>query len=322
MAALGLCATSSLAQVDLSSERPPGESPTRIEVGFYLIDLMQVIDRDGTFEADLFVVTSWKDTRLLAEKVRVVPVEEVWSPSVVVSNERAVASRLPSVVEIQPDGTVTLRQRLVGMFSSALDLSRFPMDNQTLELRFVVYGNSLDEVVLVESTTFPGTRSMELAITDWSIGEMEVTADAFAPAPGYELSSLSVRLPASRLVGYYVVQMLVPLVLIIAMSWAPFWIDPSVINVRVSISVSTVLTLIAYRFMTSSLVPKLPYLTLADHLLLGATVLVAVTLLLAVIGAYLTGRSRDAAVVRIDRLARVVLPLGFLVLFGAVTLSG
>lgn len=322
MAALSLCTNLSFAQVDLSSERPPGESPTRIEVGFYLIDLMQVIDRDGTFEADLFVIASWKDPRLRGEKVRVVPVEEIWMPRVVVFNERTVASRLPRVVEIQPDGTVTFRQRLIGTFASALDLRRFPMDSQILELRFVVYGNSLDEVVLVESTTIPNSRSMELAITDWSIGEMETTAGAFTPVPGYELSSLSVRLPARRLVGYYVVQMLVPLVLIIAMSWVPFWIDPGIVNVRMSISVTTVLTLIAYRFMIGGLVPKLSYLTRIDHLLLGATVLVAATLLLAVIGAYLTGHKRDTAVARIDRLARVALPIGFLVLISAVTLSG
>jgi hypothetical protein len=45
LASLGT--TSSLAQTeDLSSERPPGESPTRIEVTSYLIDLMRVIDQD------------------------------------------------------------------------------------------------------------------------------------------------------------------------------------------------------------------------------------------------------------------------------------
>jgi hypothetical protein len=78
LAALG--ATPGFAQAeDRSSERPPGESPTRFEVAFYPIDLMRVIDRDEAFEAD-----------------------EVW------------------VVRVQPDGTVTLRQRLVGTFASAL----------------------------------------------------------------------------------------------------------------------------------------------------------------------------------------------------------
>ncbi|MDH3626755.1 MAG: hypothetical protein OEV00_02685 [Acidobacteriota bacterium] len=322
--ALFLVATSvGLAQVeDLSSERPPGESPTRVEVAFYLIDLMRVIDRDGTFEADVFVIANWKDPRLSGERVRVVPATEVWTPNVAVFNERAVSSRLPEVVEIQPDGTVVSRQRLIGTFSSALDLGGFPLDRQTLELRLVVYGNNVDEVLLVESSTMPSGRSPELAVTDWEIGELETNAAAFSPIPGFELSSLTLRLPARRLVGYYAVQILVPLILIVSMSWIPFWIGSNTINVRVGVCVTTVLTLIAYRFMIGGLVPKLPYLTRIDHLLLGSTILVASALVCAVGGAFLMTRDRAASVRRLDAVARVAFPVGFVLLLGWVMLVG
>jgi hypothetical protein len=323
LAVFGLGTTASLGQTeDLSGERPPGESPTRIEVAFYLIDLMRVIDLDGAFEADLFTVASWKDPRLRGERVRVVPTGEVWMPNMVVFNERAVSNRLPKVVQIRPDGTVTFRQRLIGTFASPLDLSRFPMDNQTLELKFVVYGNTLDEVILVESKTIPSGRSPELAIADWEIGELETRAAAFTPVPGFELSSLAVRLQARRFVGYYVVQMLVPLILIVAMSWIPFWVEPGMVNVRSRVSVTAVLTLIAYRFIIVELAPKLPYLTRIDELLLGSTVLVAAAMICTVAGAFMVSRDRAAAVARMDVIARVVLPVGFLLLLGSVTLLG
>jgi len=319
----GLGTTASLEQTeDLSSERPPGESPTRIEVAFYLIDLMRVIDLDGAFEADLFTVASWKDPRLRGERVRVVPTDEVWMPNMVAFNERDVSSRLPKVVEIQPDGTVTFRQRLMGTFASLLDLRRFPMDSHTLEVKFVVYGNTVEEVILVESTTIPSGRSPELSIADWEIGELEIRAAAFTPVPGFERSSLVVRLGARRFVGYYAVQILVPLILIVAMSWIPFWVEPGMVNVRSRVSVTTVLTLIAYRFMIGELVPKLPYLTRIDELLLGSTVLVAAAMICTVIGGFLVSRDRAAAVARMDVIARVVLPVGFLLLLGSVTLLG
>ena len=326
---LGIClvflavGTPGVAQVeDLASERPPGDSPTRIEVAFYLIDLMKVIDRDETFEADLFTLASWNDSRLRGERVRVVPAADIWMPNVVMFNERAVSKRLPEVVEIQPDGTVTYRQRYIGTFASSLALSRFPLDTQSLELRLLVYGHSVDEVVLVESASMPSARSSELGISDWEIGELVTEAATFIPFPGIERSSLTARFPARRLLGYYVVQMLIPLILIVAMSWIPFWIDPSIVNTRTTVCVTTVLTLIAYRFMIGNLVPKLPYLTLVDQLLLGSTVLVALALGTVVAGAYLVRRDRVSTVTRIDAIARVFLPVAFVLLLGLVRFLG
>ena len=55
---------------------------------------------------------------------------------------------------------------------------------------------------------------------------------------------------------------------------APFWVDPSKGGLQLCLASSTVLTLIAYRFLLASLVPKLSYLTRLDYLSLGGTILV------------------------------------------------
>jgi hypothetical protein len=127
------------------------------------------------------------------------------------------------------------------------------------------------------------------------------------------LSILTISMNVKRLVGYYVVQMLIPLILIIAMSWMPFWINPEVIPTRVGTSVTTVLTLIAYRFMIGGLVPRLPYLTVGDYLLLGATILVAVSLAVVASGAVLV-KQHPETVRKIDRTGRVLHPLSFVLL--------
>jgi len=319
---LTVCAAPGFGQVeDVRSERPPGEGPTRVEVMFYIMDLMRVIDTEQAFEADVFVLASWNDPRQIRERVQVVPTDEVWVPKVLMFNKREVSSTLPEEVEIRPDGTVIYRQRLTGTFASALDLTRFPMDSQTFEIRLVVYGASPDEVLLVESTVFPASRSTTLSITDWRIGELETSTGTFSPTPaGPKLSTFSVSVKGKRLIGYYVVQMLIPLILIVGMSWVVFWIDPSVVPARMSISVTTVLTLIAYRFMIGSLVPKLPYLTSMDYLLLGATVLVAGSLVTVATGTYLVGQDRAAAAARLNRIARPVFPAGFVLLLAALAL--
>lgn len=309
-------------EAEVTSERPPGAGPTLVEVNFYVIDLMKVIDTDEAFEADIFIRLRWSDPRLVGERVRVVPTADVWAPHVLVFNRRDVSSTLPDEVVIHPDGTVIRDQRLIGTFAASLDLSRFPMDSQTLKVQLVNYGAAVDEVVLVEAPTLAASRSPEFAITDWEIGDLEVDSKDFSPVPTMTLSSITLSVGAHRLLGYYVVQMLIPLLLILAMSWAVFWIEPSVIPTRMSVCVTTVLTLIAYRFMIGGLVPKLPYLTRVDYLLLGSTVLVAGSLATVVVSTYLTARDRSEAVARIEAVARVVYPSCFALLFGALAVLG
>ncbi|UCE02527.1 MAG: hypothetical protein JSW67_14990 [Candidatus Latescibacterota bacterium] len=315
--ALIVFAPAGFAQVDdVASERPPGEGPTRVEVAFYVIDLMKVIDTDEVFEADVFVVASWKDSRLVGERARVVSADAVWTPNVLVFNQRDVSADLPKRVEIRPDGTVIYRQRLAGTFAARLSLARFPLDTQTLEIELVVYGASTDEVLLVESPAFPSSRSDNLAINDWEIGELSTETGVLNPVPGApSLSSLRIRIPAERLIGYFLVQLLVPLFIIVGMSWVGFWIDPGVIPARTSVGVTSVLTLIAYRFMISGLVPKLSYLTRMDYLLLATTLLVAASLVTVVAGNFYMSQDRRDSALRLNRIARPLFPALFLLLF-------
>ncbi len=317
VALLGLLVSvPSMAQdVDLVSSRPPGDGPTEISVSFYLIDLMRVIDVDETFEADVFLVGSWKDSRLAGDRVRVLPMDSVWMPRLIAFNRRDIEHTLPEEVTVQPDGTVIYRQRIMGTFASPLDLKRFPLDTQSLEVKFVIYGSSTDEVVLVPNPELTAERNPNLAIRDWTVADLEQEQGVFDAAPGApRLSMLSFRVDVRRVASYYVVQMLIPLLLIVCMSWIVFWIDPNIIPTRMSVSVTTVLTLIAYRFMVNALMPKLPYLTLVDHILLGATLLVAVSLVLMTIGTYRVNHDQAEAVKRTDRVARIVLPLAFVVM--------
>ena len=296
---------------DLVSQRPPGEGPTRVEISFYLIDLMKVIDAEETFEADIFFIASWKDSRLKGERERFVPATEVWMPNILVFNKRNVSIDLPKAVTIQADGTVIYRQRLSGTFGAQFDLHHFPLDAQTLQVRLVNYGTNEKEVVLVESPEFVAARNPKLSIRDWEVGELSMTADHFYPIPGAQaLSTLDVRLDINRLTRYYIVQMLIPLILIVAMSWIPFWINPEIIPTRIGTCVTTVLTLIAFRFMFGSLVPKLPYLTLFDYLLFGATILVAASLLTLSVQSKLV-KNHPETVRKIDRVARFTHPVFF-----------
>jgi glycine receptor alpha-4 len=63
--------------------------------------------------------------------------------------------------------------------------------------------------------------------------------------------------------------------------------DDSVVPARMSVAVTTMLTLMAYRFALGRLVPNLPYLTRFDYFTLGPTILIFLVLLLVAATTYL-----------------------------------
>jgi hypothetical protein len=119
-----------------------------------------------------------------------------------------------------------------------------------------------------------------------------------------------------RQVGYYTVQVILPLVMIVLMGWTALWISPSLVPARMSVAVTTMLTLIAYRFALGRLVPNLPYLTRFDYFTLGSTSLIFLVLLIVAATAHLVAQNKAALAERIDRWTRLAFP----VIFGAVFL--
>ena len=143
-------------------------------------------------------------------------------------------------------------------------------------------------------------------------GAVEVGAYHFAPS-GVDLAMVSYEFEIDRYVDYYVWKIILPLGIIVCMSWLVFWIDPTQLGPQIGLSATSVLTLIAYRFLLGNLVPRVSYLTRMDLFILGATVLVFVALIEAVTTCSLTTQGRQEAARRLDRVSRVVFPTAFTV---------
>jgi hypothetical protein len=78
---------------------------------------------------------------------------------------------------------------------------------------------------------------------------------------------------------------------------------------------TTMLTLIAYRFSLGTSVPNLNYRTRFDYFMLASTVLTFLILLLVVSGAYLVGKGKVTLVHCIDTWAGLAFPMVFGVVF-------
>ena len=135
------------------------------------------------------------------------------------------------------------------------------------------------------------------------------------------LARLDVVLGAERLTGYYTWQQLVPLFLVVMMTWLVFWIPIESIAPRVGLAATSMLTLIAYRFAMSSVLPPIAYLTRLDVFMIGASVLVFGALAFAVAVAWAAESRGEALAERINFHARWSLPL-LLILVAAAAFLG
>lgn len=98
--------------------------------------------------------------------------------------------------------------------------------------------------------------------------------------------------------------------MVVMMSWSVSWINPKT-GVQLGLDATSVLTLIAYRFATATLLPPIAYLTRLDLFLTASSVLVLLALVEALLTVGLGDAGRVETALRIDRTCRVAMPVAF-----------
>jgi len=292
---------------------PPGggdAGATPVEVGILMLDLIKIDDVEQGFVADVFVRAIWRDPRLAGvnDTVCVVPSTAIWTPRVEIVNQRELTPKWKDRVRITPDGEVLYRQRYYGTLSFRTDLTDFPFDRQVIPVTAIVGEPTENLSITIDPVT---GRWEDLSIPNWEIGSKSSRLGTF-PVPGVdiELPLFVMEFQAERRAMYYVFKTIVPLVLIICMSWAVFWIHPRNIPPRLGLAATGMLTLIAFQLALGSALPPVAYLTRLDRFVAGATVIVFTALVEAVMTAALADSGRVSIAERINRWSRFVFPLG------------
>jgi hypothetical protein len=304
-----------------ATTRPdPEGKATRVTVGVYVVDISEIDDVKQTLTADVYLILYWSDPRLADPQSsrRIMSLNDVWHPPFSILNQRSVKHLLPEVVAVDRQGNVEYRQRIDGTFSVSLNLRNFPLDEQIFVVRVVTPGESPADLELV-----PDERSgaaPALSIPNWAFGQPMSQADPLVTPDGSEIAGFTWSLPGQRRVGSYVYQFVIPLIFIVGMSWAAFWMAPEQLGPRQGIAVTSMLTVIAYRFVLANYLPRVAYLTRFDYLILGSTTLVLLVLVEVVITHRLMAKGRAERVQRVDAIARRVFPALFLSLIVGVFL--
>jgi hypothetical protein len=303
-------------------ERPAsGNGPTQVSVGIWIVDISKIDSAEQSFTAEVAVVLRWKDSRLAHTGNGVVrySLDQIWHPRVVIVNEtNSVSHKFPDMAEVEPDGRVIYRQRYAGAFTQPLRLRSFPFDRQTFRLQFVAVRYRPNEVQFEPDQDWidnglkqAGGIAPSITLPDWTIENWNTKSLSYALAPGFEYSGYAFEFTAARNVSHYILKVMFPLVLIVIMSWAVFWMDPIHSNAQINIAITSMLTLIAYRFATDNQLPRLPYMTRLDAFILMGTVLIFFSLIEVITTTILETNHRARLAKTIDRCCRLIFPAIF-----------
>jgi hypothetical protein len=256
-------------------------------------------------------------------------IDHIWNPGIQITNEIGLVRRtFPEVVYVDPDGTVTYRQRFVGSFSQPMDLDDFPFDTQTFRLHFVSPGSQAGDIEFVpnkkmisEGLPKAGGIAKDISLPDWNIESFNTYSFPYVIVPGIEVVGYVFDFVAKRDVRHYIWKVILPLFFIVMMSWGVFWIDPSQAGTQIAVATTSMLTLIAYRFAIDSQVPKVPYMTKLDQFTVVGTSLVFLCLIQVLVTARLNYIGNVELARKIDRVSRIVFPIVFIISL-AIALAG
>jgi len=310
--------TSSAAEVKeyIAEVRPgPQDKPVPVKFGIMVLDVDSIDGANQSFVANFAIIAEWNDPCLAKDidYIRVMDINDVWTPNFQILNQQKLFDTFPDQVEIQPDGTVIYTQRYWGTLSYPMNLKNFPLDSHNLEIKIVTVGKDRKNIDLSMYEEKTGMSEV-LTVTDWDVTSWNANPKQVDIGPNLPiLPGVVFSFEAERLIGFYIIKVIVPLILIVFMSLVVLFIDPSQVGPRFSISITAILTLIAYRFLLGNLLPKISYLTHMDYFLFGSMFLVFAVLLQTSIVARLTSMEKVDRAKTLDYWSRFAFVILFLI---------
>jgi hypothetical protein len=304
---------------------PDPNGPTLVDLGLFIIDVSQIHEIDNTFHAQGFMELVWCDPRLAfdpaeagvreeeyLERAAAERLERIWWPDPDFENQVAPRRVENQVLIVRADGTVAYRELFVVDLKSPFDLRRFPFDRQSLLITiesFAWPASVLEFSVETDEIGF----SDRLRIPEWRV---ESVTPSVAPRREVrdraEFSEFTLDIEVAREWGFYVWRLMLPLVLMVFITWIVFWLTGPSVKGRLGIAFRGLLIVIAYQFVISGSLPRLPYLTFMDSFLTLSFVLMVLTILQSLLVTRYAQSEQEAAVERLDDASRWLFPIAYL----------
>jgi hypothetical protein len=256
----------------------PGTArPVEVRASFHLRDLQEIDDEAESFEFSGIMTLQWKDERQafdseevgVAEKLyhgnfQVNELSPAWYPQVILANASQIPESQGILLRVAADGTCTLIHDLHAIARKELQLRRYPFDRQRLEAVFQILGFDRSQALLVGDANPVTAGIAEIRVPQWhleSVSGYFREVDAPYHAGTGNAATFVLTFDVHRQSFYVVRLVIIPLLIIVILSWCVFWMDRASLPDRMSVTFVGLLTAVAYQAMLGDIMPHISYTT-------------------------------------------------------------
>ncbi|XP_037776054.1 glycine receptor subunit alpha-4-like isoform X1 [Penaeus monodon] len=247
---------------------------TRVHIEMYIRSFGSINPIHMDYTVDLYLRQRWLELRFLNNSLTrpidlndPILVKFLWKPEVYFPNAKESDFQyvtVPNVMlRIHPDGTILYILRLKLTFSCMMDLSSFPLDHQTCYIQVASFVKTTRELELVWYDDSPIKMYKRLKLPQFQIKDIKTETCRQSFHIG-NYSCLQAVFELRRNVGYHLVQSYLPTSLIVVVSWVSFWLDVDAIPSRVTLGVTTLLTVCSESTSFRDKMPTVSYVKALD----------------------------------------------------------
>ncbi|XP_074505452.1 glycine receptor, alpha 4a isoform X2 [Sebastes fasciatus] len=256
--------------------RPNFKGPAvNVTCNIFINSFGSITETTMDYRLNVFLRQKWNDPRLAYseypdDSLDLDPsmLDSIWKPDLFFANEKGAnfheVTTDNKLLRIFQDGSVLYSIRLTLVLSCPMDLKNFPMDIQTCTMQLESFGYTMNDLIFEWLSDNPVQVADDLTLPQFVLkDEMDLGYCTKHYNTG-KFTCIEVKFHLERQMGYYLIQMYIPSLLIVILSWVSFWINMDAAPARVGLGITTVLTMTTQSSGSRASLPKVSYVKAID----------------------------------------------------------
>uniref|UniRef100_A0A8R1V562 Uncharacterized protein n=1 Tax=Pristionchus pacificus TaxID=54126 RepID=A0A8R1V562_PRIPA len=250
--------------------------PTNVSISMYIEGITSFQARTMDFHIDMYFQQDWIDARLAHNGSAPILVrdkaifKQMWHPDVYFANARSASFQHVTddnfLVWIYPNGRVWYDCRISATIMCDMNLWKFPLDQQECDMRILSYAYP-EKQLRLRWTNRTDLKAIE-ANPEIKMPDMELVFIKQGHCNGTYAtgvwSCMTAVFRVERQMMHHVMQTYLPTCLIVVISWFNFWLDVDSAPARVTLSITTLLTISTQANGVELALPEVSYMKAID----------------------------------------------------------
>uniref|UniRef100_A0A3P8Y7L3 Glycine receptor, alpha 3 n=1 Tax=Esox lucius TaxID=8010 RepID=A0A3P8Y7L3_ESOLU len=249
--------------------------PVNVSCNIFINSFGSIAETTMDYRVNIFLRQKWNDPRLAYTEypdgsLDLDPsmLDSIWKPDLFFANEKGAhfheVTTDNKLLRIFKNGNVLYSIRLTLTLSCPMDLKNFPMDVQTCIMQLESFGYTMNDLIFEWQENGPVQVADGLTLPQFIMKDETDLRYCTKHYNTGKFTCIEVRFHLERQMGYYLIQMYIPSLLIVILSWVSFWINMDAAPARVALGITTVLTMTTQSSGSRTSLPKVSYVKAID----------------------------------------------------------